>query len=141
MRRVGHAVLVGLLVAGVLAFDLWVPGARSARAESEVPATNPFSGDQAAIAEGRSWFRAICAICHGINADGKGERGHAADLRVFKLGFRGFVETVKKGRDVPGRTQKMPPWGGALSDQQIYQVGAYLETLANDGANWKEVSR
>src|SRR5438552_15479967 len=108
MRRVGHAVLVELLVASVLVFDLWVPAACSPRAESEVPATNPFSGDQAAIAEGRSWFRAICAICHGINADAKSEREHAADLRACKLGFRASVETVKQGRDVPSRIDKMP---------------------------------
>ena len=66
-----------------------------------------------------------------------GDRGAGADLRVFNKGFRKFVETVKNGRDVPNRMAKMPPWGGVLSDQQIYQIGAYLETLAKDGANWK----
>jgi hypothetical protein len=25
-----------------------------------------------------------------------------------------------------------------LKEEQIYQIGAYLETLAIDGANWKE---
>jgi mono/diheme cytochrome c family protein len=44
---------------------------------------------------------------------------------------------VKIGRDVPGRALKMPAWGGVLSDQQIYQIGAYLETLAKEGANWR----
>ena len=66
-----------------------------------------------------------------------GERGAAADLRVFNKGFGKFVEIVKNGRDVPARTAKMPPWGGVLSDQQIYQIGAYVETLAKEGANWK----
>jgi mono/diheme cytochrome c family protein len=59
---------------------------------------------------------------------------------MFNKGFRQFVSTVKNGRDVPGRTQKMPPWGAVLSDQQIYQIGAYLETLAERGANWREAS-
>jgi mono/diheme cytochrome c family protein len=134
MERIGRRILLGFVVASLLA----VVGARLARAESEMPATNPLAGNQAAIAEGRSWFRAVCALCHGINADGVGERGAAADLRVFNKGFKRFVETVKNGRDVPNRAAKMPPWGGALSDQQIYQIGAYLETLARDGANWKE---
>jgi mono/diheme cytochrome c family protein len=140
MARIGQGILLGLLMAGILAMDFPGAGARPAGAEPEVPASNPLSGDEAAIKEGRSWYRAICALCHGIHADGVGERGAAADLRVFKLGFRGFVETVKKGRDVPGRMAKMPPWGGALSDTQIYQIGAYLETLAKDGANWKDAS-
>jgi len=32
----------------------------------------------------------------------------------------------------------MPAWDGVLDDQTIYQIGAYLETLAMDGANWKQ---
>ncbi len=135
-RALTVAVVVGVAVNG------WGSvGGSLAQAESEVPATNPLSGDAKAIAEGRSWFRAICAICHGVGADGVGERGAAADLRVFNKGFRKFVETVKNGRDVPARTAKMPPWGGVLSDQQIYQIGAYVETLAKDGANWGEPTK
>jgi hypothetical protein len=32
----------------------------------------------------------------------------------------------------------MPPWRGALKIEDIYRIGAYLETVAIDGANWKE---
>jgi hypothetical protein len=34
----------------------------------------------------------------------------------------------------------MPAWGGmgALTDEELNQVGAYLETLAMRGANWKD---
>jgi hypothetical protein len=32
----------------------------------------------------------------------------------------------------------MPAWGGVLKDDDIYRIGAYLETLAMEGANWKE---
>jgi hypothetical protein len=31
----------------------------------------------------------------------------------------------------------MPAWGGVLDDKTIYEIGAYLETLAMDGADWK----
>lgn len=139
MRRIGREVLLAVCAAGSIAIACLVPvGAHLARAESEVPATNPLSGDEAAIREGRSWFRAVCGPCHGGRADGAGERGQGADLRVFNRGFRTFVDTVKNGRDVPGRIQKMPPWGNVLSEKQIYQIGAYLETLAIKGANWKD---
>jgi mono/diheme cytochrome c family protein len=104
----------------------------------DIPELNPLSGSDKAIAEGRSWFRSVCAACHGGRADGAGERGNGADLRKFNLGFRRFVETVQKGRDVSGRTQAMPAWGAVLDEKTIYEIGAYLETLAMDGANWKE---
>ena|SRR5215475_12623206 len=103
----------------------------------EIPMTNPLAGNEAAIKEGRSWFRNVCSVCHGGKADGAGDRGTAADLRVFNKGFRKFIQTVKEGKNT-GRTMTMPAWGGVLGDEQIYQIGAYLETLAIDGANWKE---
>ena len=121
------------MVATVIAIGLL--GAPRVRAQSEVPAPNPLPGLPAAISEGRSWFRAVWSFCHGLWAEGG--RGGGPDLRGFDKGFRKFVETVKSGRDVPGRAVKMPAWGGVLSDQQIYQIGAYLETLARDGANWR----
>jgi mono/diheme cytochrome c family protein len=136
MRQFGRAIVVlaSLLVCSAIDGP---PAGWFAWAD-EVPAANPLSGNEAAIREGRSWFRNTCTPCHGGRADGQGERGTGADLRVFNKGFRKFVETVKNGRDVPGRTQKMPAWGGVLTDEQIYQIGAYLETLAMQGANWKE---
>jgi mono/diheme cytochrome c family protein len=99
---------------------------------------NPLSGDPKAIKSGQSWYRGVCALCHGGRADGQGERGTGADLRKFNLGFKGYVEVVKKGRQVQGRIQGMPGWAGVLDDKTIYEIGAYLETLAMEGANWKE---
>ena len=80
----------------------------------------------------------MCAFCHGGRADGQGERGNGADLRKFNKGFKTFVLSVKEGRQVQGRTQNMPAWGAVLKQEQIYQIGAYLETLAIQGADWKE---
>ena len=137
MGRIVRGILLAAVVAGVVATGGRDPTtAHSAPADTTVPETNPLSGNEAAIREGRSWFRAVCGPCHGARADGAGDRGAAADLRVFNKGFGKFVEIVKNGRDVPNRMAKMPPWGGVLSDEQIYQIGAYLETLAQQGANW-----
>ena len=104
----------------------------------DIPDVNPLSGNEKAIAAGKSWFRGVCALCHGGRADGAGERGNGADLRKFDKGFKLYVETVKNGRQIPGRNQFMPAWNGVLDDKTIYEIGAYLETLAIDGANWKE---
>jgi mono/diheme cytochrome c family protein len=124
------------IVAAFASIAAWL--ATPASAADEVPAVNPLSGDVKAINSGKSWYRGVCALCHGGRADGQGERGTGADLRNFQLGFRRYVEVVKNGRQVPGRTQAMPAWNGVLDDKTIYEIGAYLETVAMDGANWKE---
>jgi mono/diheme cytochrome c family protein len=127
-----NAVISILALAGLSA---WLPA--SIAAADAIPEVNPLSGNDKAISAGRTWFRSVCAACHGGRADGAGERGNGADLRKFNKGFELFVQTVKKGREVPGRVQSMPAWGGVLDDKTIYEIGAYLETLAMDGANWK----
>ena len=107
--------------------------------DAAIPGSNPLSGNAKAIKEGRDWYQNVCNICHGSKANGETARGgKAADLRVFDRGFRAYVETVKKGRNTTGLAFSMPAWDGVLDDQTIYQIGAYLETLAMDGANWKE---
>jgi mono/diheme cytochrome c family protein len=138
MVRIAAKMISAVFLAGVVLVVAGSFADRSARADEAAPEVNPLSGDQKAIREGKSWFRGICANCHGGRADGQGERGTGADLRKFKKGFKGFVEVVRKGREVPGRIQSMPAWGAVLKEEQIYQIGAYLETLAIDGANWKE---
>ena len=127
-----NAVISIFAVAGL---SVLLPG--SIAVADQIPELNPLSGNDKAISSGRTWFRSVCAVCHGGRADGAGERGNGADLRKFNKGFELFVETVKKGREVPGRIQSMPAWGGVLDDKTIYEIGAYLETLAMDGANWK----
>ena len=124
-----HLTIAAILVA--------IVSAASAARAGEIPVTNPMSGDEKAIKEGRSWFRNTCSPCHGGRADGAGERGTAADLRVFNKGFRKFVYTVQHGKDT-GRTMTMPAWGAVLDEKTIFQIGAYIETLAIEGANWKE---
>ena len=105
--------------------------------DDDIPEVNPYSGDKKAIRSGRSWYRNVCGNCHGGRADGRGERGTGADLRKFKKGFKGFVKIVRDGRKVKGRIQFMPAWRGVLKDEDIYQIGAYVQTLAIEGANWK----
>lgn len=134
MRHLVKTIAVGL----VLALPVW----QSASAE-DVPDVNPLSGDAAAIRSGKSDYRAICSVCHGGKADGAGERASSAktpsDLRKFNKGFKKYMELVKNGVQTPGREIKdMPAWGGVLDDPTLLKIGAYLETLAMEGANWKE---
>ena len=58
----------------------------------------------------------------------------AADLRKFWRGYPEFVVIVLNGQQ--GQIGWMPPLGGYLDEDQIAMMGAYLETLAVEGANW-----
>ena len=105
----------------------------NAWAAAKAASSNPLSGDEHAIQEGKTLYRAICVICHGMRANGRG-RGiaGASNLQKFKRGYSLYVQITKKGK------KKMPPYGGGrvLSDAEIDQIGAYLETLAVRGAVW-----
>jgi mono/diheme cytochrome c family protein len=92
--------------------------------------TNPLGAD-AAIA-GAEVFKANCAACHGETGLGDGPAGAALDpapknLAVLQaqagddyLFWR--ITTGKEGTS-------MVPWKGILTEEQIWQVVAFLHTL------------
>ncbi|MDE0208000.1 MAG: cytochrome c [Candidatus Tectomicrobia bacterium] len=128
--QTAHPVFPLVLAALVAAWLLAAPqGLEAAKAAS----SNPLSGDEQAIQEGKTLYRAVCVVCHGMRANGRG-RGiaGASNLQKFKRGYTLYVDIVKNGK------KKMPPYGGGrvLSDAEIDQIGAYLETLAVRGAVW-----
>jgi mono/diheme cytochrome c family protein len=99
-----------------------------------VESSNPLSGKPEAIDAGKKLYYKWCTACHGLKADGVSRFGsYAADLRQFWRGYKEFVVIVKNGRP----DKQMPPWKEVLDEQQIAQVGAFLETLSIEGAVWK----
>jgi mono/diheme cytochrome c family protein len=104
--------------------------------DNPVPSSNPYSGQCDSILEGGKLYFTWCVQCHGVKADGVSPRwgGYAKDLRRFWAGYSQFVAIVVAGRP----KLKMPPWAGVLNPEQISYIGTYLETLALDGANWKD---
>ena len=73
-----------------------------------------------------------------VKVEGKGSFLNSGNLKEFtremvNRGYREFVVAVKNGRT----GKQMPPWKEYLTEQQISQIGAYLETLAIEGASWK----
>ena len=131
-----QALLAASLVLGVAA-HVCAAEEPAAAAEPPIPEKNPYSGMTDKIEKGKRFFRQnTCTACHGGRADGQGDMGSGADLRKLKLGFKRFVQTVKSGRRVEGRQQFMPSFAH-LSQDEIFIIGAYLETLALPEANWK----
>jgi putative heme-binding domain-containing protein len=86
---------------------------------------NPFDGNQEAIQAGMGQFRVRCADCHGMDATGV--RG--PDItQVWASGRSdgGLFLTLRNG--VPNT--EMPSVGFRTSDHEIWQILAYLRTLA-----------
>lgn len=87
--------------------------------------TNPLAGDAKAIERGRNIFRGRCAVCHGVDA--KGYRGSdlttgdwvhgGSDVQLFRT-----IATGVQGTEMPGNSN--------LSEDEVWQVIAYLRTLA-----------
>jgi quinohemoprotein ethanol dehydrogenase len=131
-RRWVYALAFGAMAVG------WGLGAAIGMADEAahpMPSSNPLSGDPGAIEAGRKLYNTWCSQCHGGKADGVSRFGkYAADLRKFSQGYTEFATVVVEGRT----ERRMPPWDGVLDGEQISQIGAYLETLAIEGANWED---
>ena len=116
------------------ASDEQKPAAGESKPAAKVASSNPLSGDPEAIDLGKRLFFTWCVQCHGPKANGESRFGkYAGDLTKFWRGYKEFVVVVKDGR--PGK--QMPPWKQVLDDENIAKIGAFLETLAVEGANWK----
>jgi high-affinity iron transporter len=92
--------------------------------------TNPLSADAATA--GANVFNTNCSTCHGSQGHGDGPAGAALDPAPKNL-----VELSKIASDdyffwriSTGRSgTAMVAWKGVLTDEQIWQVIAYIHTL------------
>ena len=80
--------------------------------------------DPKTIAAGHDLFLAKqCAHCHG--PDGKG----GINLARRELDPKGVFRSIAEGRDQRGL--RMPPWRGLLTDEEIWQVTAYVMSISH----------
>jgi len=86
-------------------------------------------------AKGKEKFNQICASCHGPTGHGEGPAAAALDPKPRNLSDPKYVstlsdeqifKTVKEGGAVVGKSPLMPAWGSVLSDNDIWNVIAYL---------------
>jgi len=92
------------------------------------------------VAAGKADYQTYCASCHGATGGGDGPVGQALDPRPAKHSDGNYMnpltddylfKVIKFGGASVGKSQMMAPLGGALSDQQIRNVIAFVRTLAN----------
>ncbi|MBI5865637.1 MAG: cytochrome c [Planctomycetes bacterium] len=113
------------------------------------PTTNPFDAnrDRNAVSLGAMVFAAHCQRCHGENVDGRGpDVSPEAPCHDFHAFDKRFAVTLHRGapkawfakiRDGHGPTieypsgpsSAMPPFGQTLSNEQIWLVITYLQSL------------
>lgn len=104
----------------------------AARAQTqEIEKVNPVARNAESIQAGKALYlsrQTLCSNCHGADARG----GEAPDLYTSRTVSRGtdqrLFEIIKRG--VPG--SGMPPQP-SLSDAQVWQLAAYLQSLGRPG--------
>jgi len=86
-------------------------------------------------AKGKEKYNQICASCHGQGGKGDGPAAAALDPKPRNLSDPKYVstisdeqifKTVKEGGAAVGKSPLMPAWGSVLSDNDIWNVIAYL---------------
>jgi cytochrome c55X len=78
--------------------------------------------DKAKIEAGENVYNNYCQVCHG---DGLVSTGQNFDLRRLTANDRArFDSSVRNGKN------QMPPWKGALTDEEIDQVWHYIRAHA-----------
>jgi mono/diheme cytochrome c family protein len=89
---------------------------------------------------GAQHYALLCASCHGPRGEGDGPQSAALDPKPAKHSDGAYMnaksddqlfDVIRNGGAANGLSPLMAPWGGALSDEQIRDVVAFIRTLAD----------
>jgi len=89
--------------------------------------------------QGAHWFSFYCIHCHGWTAKGNGPTAATLDPRPRNLTngkYANYIsnvelfQVIKGGGVARNLSSSMPPWGNVLQDQDIWNVVAFIRTLA-----------
>ncbi len=89
---------------------------------------NPFRKNAKAISIGKSAYNQNCARCHGLEAV---SGGIAPDLRLLPIDKETdeyYVSSVRRGKVRNGAVY-MPPFEGIMSQEGMWAIKAYLESV------------
>ncbi len=97
--------------------------------------TNPLANDANAATAGKDIYATNCASCHGDTGAGDGPAGSALEPKpaaLNNLGTKGddyLNWRIHEGGAMEPFNSSMPAFKGVLSDEQVWQVIAYIHTL------------
>jgi cytochrome c oxidase cbb3-type subunit 2 len=101
---------------------------------------NPFRNDPKAIALGKVIYDQNCAMCHGNKGEGGIGPSLVDDMFLYAKGdlpdddyYEIIHNGTEQGKVEEGRSMKggMPPYGGQLDKDKIWQTVAYIRSLQN----------
>lgn len=85
--------------------------------------------------KGETHYKTLCVSCHGEKGDGKGPAGGALNpaptnftdaANADRLTDEWVYKIVKEGGAANGKSALMVSWAGALNDQGLRDVSAYV---------------
>lgn len=99
--------------------------------------TNPLAKDSGAIEAGAQLYAANCAACHGAEAMGDGPAANSLNPKPQPLAMEMkalqddyLFWRIAEGGAFPPFSSAMPAWKTILSEEQMWQVVAFLRSLA-----------
>ena len=124
-RRTPNAELLLWLVAFVLGLLLSASTSAFAQQNSSAPMKNPYSGNTAAVAEGKELYKKMnCYGCHGMQ--GGGGMGPSLIDEAWKTGDgsdRNLLDQILNGKG------QMPPYKTMVNDDQAWKLVAFIRSL------------
>lgn len=97
---------------------------------------NPYVGDPEAIAEGEIVYQANCSSCHGNTGEGDGPASAGLEPKPKNLAENQSILSdsylfwrISEGGLMDPFNSLMPGWKGIMSEEQIWQVIAYIRTM------------
>jgi len=115
------------------------PPAAAAAAATTGTGTAPAPAGKPDAAKGAPLYATNCASCHGPKGDGDGPVGAALNPKPAKHSDGNYMnpltnehifKTIKEGGAAVGKSPMMAPWGGVLTDDQIWDLVAFVRSLA-----------
>lgn len=89
---------------------------------------------------GKAKYDILCVACHGATGKGDGPaavtltpkpQNHTDGKYMNTLTDKYLFDFVKGGGVSVGKSPLMPPWGGQLTDQDIWDMLTYIRSLAD----------
>lgn len=99
----------------------------------------PFAEQKGDPKAGKQRYDLFCSSCHGATGKGDGPaaaaltpkpRNHADGRYMNALTEKYLFDIIRGGGASVGKSPLMPAWGSQLKDQDIWNVVAYIRTLA-----------
>jgi mono/diheme cytochrome c family protein len=102
--------------------------------EADKARVNPKAGDAAAIEAGKTEFQSTCLPCHGASGKGDGPAAVALNPKPADLTDAALNSQITSGQRFAIMKNGIPntgmqPFGAALSDDKVWELIAYVESL------------